>query len=206
MMPWAVSPSLPCRGKQHLTSHLISSLICPLQKPCKVITGDEWFCEKLLQFGSSSLLSSADSVAAKSKCWWWHQRPQPWGCTSSWHYPPPVLHPYTCIGEDAWHKHFPLKAIKQTLDDIICQAAADKQNFFFFPSRNSATLDFPPSRPKCTPRQHCVQCPGSQGCWGMEGVISAITDVLGNNVYNNTAGVVIHLHLASFLPPCKKCR
>lgn len=123
---------------------------------------------------------------------------------------PGILHPQCCILTHALGKMldtniFHLKQENRLLTTLfVKQLQINKTFFFFFSSRNSATLSFPPSRPRCAPHQHSIQCPGSQGCWGMEGVISAIADVLGNSIHNNTAGVMIHPHLASFLPPCKK--
>lgn len=97
-------------------------------------------------------------------------------CVSSRHSPPRTLCPYTTIGEDAWQKHFPLKAMKRSLDDIIYQAAADKQTvgFVLLFFKIDATHCFPPTRPKRTPRLHrahgqesweCLRHRGCDQCW-----------------------------------------
>lgn len=68
----------------------------------------------------------------------WQQWPQMSVYVSSWHSPPHLVCSYIRVREEAWQKYFQLKAMKQSLDDIICWAAADKE-LGVFPPQNGVT-------------------------------------------------------------------
>jgi len=65
--------------------------------------------------------------------------------------------------------------MKQSFGDSICQAAADKQNFFFFFKKKGLRIVFllpVPSIPHADTTLGAAG--GASGTWGMEGMISTI--------------------------------
>lgn len=86
--------------------------------------------------------------------------------------------------------------MKQSLDDIICQAAADKELGVFLPPKWGYTF-FLPDPSKLIANTELVAA-DDEGAWGTEGVISTRIAVPGSasclvgSVSSNPADVLIH--------------
>lgn len=86
--------------------------------------------------------------------------------------------------------------MKQSLDDIICQAAADKELGVFVPPKWGYTF-FLPDPSKLIANTELVAA-DDEGAWGTEGVISTRIAVPGSasclagSVSSNPADVLIH--------------
>lgn len=127
---------------------------------------------------------------------------------------PGTLHPRHCIlthalREAAWHKHFPLKAVKQTLDDITCQAAADKQSFLLLFFKERCYTLFSSQHTPAHPILVLHSVLWDRGCWGRV-VCSGLSQTCHVLMWLITQLIYPYIHtlledLASFFPSSKQC-